>query len=39
MTTGETPRPSHREGEVLQLLCQGLADKEIAQNLGITCLP
>jgi DNA-binding NarL/FixJ family response regulator len=35
---GQLPTLSRREGEVLQLACQGLSDKEIARELGIACV-
>jgi DNA-binding NarL/FixJ family response regulator len=38
MSNQEAPRLSRREGEVLQLACQGLTDKEIATKLGIACV-
>lgn len=35
---GATTQLSRREKQILDLLCQGLTDQEIGQQLGIQCV-
>jgi DNA-binding NarL/FixJ family response regulator len=35
---GASSHLTPREREVLELLCQGLADKQVADHLGIECV-